>query len=421
GKLLDHTLVNLVQGESAMTRAKQTLRELCVKYKPSAIAVGNGTHGRETEVFAREVLAAEGLREVPCVAVSEAGASIYSASEVAREEFPDLDLTVRGAISIARRLQDPLAELVKLDPKSIGVGQYQHDVSPTGLKKSLDGVVDSCVNQVGVDVNTASVHLLAHVSGIGPGLARAIVDHRAKEGLYASRAALLDVPRFSKKTFEQAAGFLRVPSAANPLDNTGVHPERYDALERLAGRLGVGTSALVGAGAKLVKQAKELETELGAFTFEDVIRELEKPGRDPRDAFVPFSFRADVHEMKDLQPGMMCPGIVTNVTNFGAFVDIGVHQDGLVHISHLADRFVKDPRDVVNAGDRVTVRVLEVKLDKKQIALTMKAERTERQAPSPPRGPSTPRERGPAAPPPRPSTPFNNPFAAALASKLPRR
>ncbi|HSZ83853.1 MAG TPA: helix-hairpin-helix domain-containing protein, partial [Polyangia bacterium] len=301
---------------------------------------------------------------------------------------------------------------------------YQHDVSPTGLKKSLDGVVDSCVNQVGVDVNTASVHLLAHVSGIGPGLARAIVDHRAKEGLYASRAALLDVPRFSKKTFEQAAGFLRVPGATNPLDNTGVHPERYDALERLAGRLGVGTAALVGTGAKLVKQAKDLETELGAFTFEDVIRELEKPGRDPRAAFVPFSFRADVHEMKDLEPGMVCPGIVTNVTNFGAFVDIGVHQDGLVHISHLADRFVKDPREVVNAGDRVTVRVLEVKLDKKQIALTMKAERAERpaQAPSPPRGPAAPRDRGgPVATPPRPNAPFNNPFAAALANKLPRR
>ena len=265
------------------------------------------------------------------------------------------------------------------------------------------------------------------VSGIGPGLARAIVDHRAKQGLYQSRAALLDVPRFSKKTFEQAAGFLRVPGAANPLDNTGVHPERYDALERLASRLGVGAAALVGSGAKLVKQAKELEKELGAFTFEDVIRELEKPGRDPREAFVPFSFRADVHELKDLQPGMVCPGVVTNVTNFGAFVDIGVHQDGLVHISHLADRFVKDPRDVVNAGDRVTVRVLEVKLDKKQIALTMKAERAERperpaQAPSPPRGPAAPRDRGgPPAPPPRPNTPFNNPFAAALANKVPRR
>ncbi len=411
-----------VETPAGKAQAAPILVELVKKGSIRAIAVGNGTAGRETETFVREALRHYEL-DVPVVMVSEAGASVYSASDTAREEFPDLDITIRGAISIARRLQDPLAELVKVDPKSIGVGQYQHDVSPTGLKKSLDGVVDSCVNQVGVDVNTASVHLLAHVSGIGPGLARAIVDHRAKEGLYESRDALLDVPRFSKKTFEQAAGFLRVPGATNPLDNTGVHPERYDALERLAGRLGVGTAALVGSGAKLVKQAKELETELGAFTFEDVIRELEKPGRDPRAAFVPFSFRADVHEMKDLQPGMMCPGIVTNVTNFGAFVDIGVHQDGLVHISHLADRFVKDPREVVNAGDRVTVRVLEVKLDKKQIALTMKAERVERtaQAPSPPRGPSAPRDRGGLAATPRPSTPFNNPFATALANKLPRR
>jgi uncharacterized protein len=415
-----------VETPAGKAEAAPILADLVKKANIRAIAVGNGTAGRETETFVREALRHYEI-DVPVVMVSEAGASVYSASDTAREEFPDLDVTIRGAISIARRLQDPLAELVKVDPKSIGVGQYQHDVSPTGLKKSLDAVVDSCVNQVGVDINTASVHLLAHVSGIGPGLARAIVDHRAKQGLYQSRAALLDVPRFSKKTFEQAAGFLRVPGAANPLDNTGVHPERYDALERLASRLGVGAAALVGSGAKLVKQAKELEKELGAFTFEDVIRELEKPGRDPREAFVPFSFRADVHELKDLQPGMVCPGVVTNVTNFGAFVDIGVHQDGLVHISHLADRFVKDPRDVVNAGDRVTVRVLEVKLDKKQIALTMKAERAERperpaQAPSPPRGPAAPRDRGqPSAPPPRPNTPFNNPFAAALANKLPRR
>ena len=412
-----------VETPAGKAQAAPILADLVKKGNIRAIAVGNGTAGRETETFVRETLRHYEL-DVPVVMVSEAGASVYSASDTAREEFPDLDLTIRGAISIARRLQDPLAELVKVDPKSIGVGQYQHDVSPTGLKKSLDGVVDSCVNQVGVDVNTASVHLLAHVSGIGPGLARAIVDRRAKEGLYGSRAALLDVPRFSKKTFEQAAGFLRVPGATNPLDNTGVHPERYDALEGLASRLGVGTAALVGTGAKLVKQAKELETELGAFTFEDVIRELEKPGRDPRDAFVPFSFRADVHEMKDLQPGMACPGIVTNVTNFGAFVDIGVHQDGLVHISHLADRFVKDPRDIVNAGDRVTVRVLEVKLDKKQIALTMKTERAEPQTPSPPRGPAPPRDRAPgrpAAPPPGPGTPVNNPFAAALANKPPRR
>jgi protein Tex len=401
-----------------------------------AVAVGNGTAGRETETFVREALRHFQI-DVPVVMVSESGASVYSASDAAREEFPDLDVTVRGAVSIARRLQDPLAELVKIDPKSIGVGQYQHDVSPSGLKKSLDAVVDSCVNQVGVNVNTASYHLLGRVSGIGPGLARAIVEHRAKAGLFKSRDALLEVPRFSRKTFEQAAGFLRVPDSAEPLDNTGVHPERYGALGRAATQLGVSTKELLGAGVKLVKQAASLKAELGAFTFEDVVRELEKPGRDPRETLVPFSFRADIHELKDLQPGMVCPGVVTNVTNFGAFVDIGVHQDGLVHISQLADKFVKDPKDVVSAGDRVTVRVLEVKLDKKQIALTMKSERgAERpaatagnaaRAPGGPAGPRPPQGQRPRGgdqqppPPSKPAVPFNNPFAAALANKTPRR
>jgi uncharacterized protein len=420
GRYVGSGLMHL-ETPAGKAQAAPILADLVKKGGIRAVAVGNGTAGRETETFVREALRHFEL-DVPVVMVSEAGASVYSASDTAREEFPDLDVTVRGAISIARRLQDPLAELVKVDPKSIGVGQYQHDVSPTGLKKSLDDVVDSCVNQVGVDVNTASYHLLARVSGIGPGLARAIVEHRSKEGLYESRDELLEVPRFSKKTFEQAAGFLRVKGAKNPLDDTGVHPERYGALERLAGRLGVETSALVGAGAKAVRQDNDLAAELGAFTFDDVIKELEKPGRDPRDAFVPFSFRADVHELKDLQPGMMCPGIVTNVTNFGAFVDIGVHQDGLVHISQLADKFVKDPSEVVSAGDRVTVRVLEVKLDRKQIALTMKSERaTERPAQTAP--PRTPAPRGgrEPVPPPRQNVPFNNPFAAALGNKAPRR
>jgi uncharacterized protein len=330
-------------------------------------------------------------------------------------------------------LQDPLAELVKIDPKSIGVGQYQHDVSPHALKKSLDTVIDSCVNQVGVNLNTASYHLLSHVSGIGPTLARAIVDRRSKEGLFRSRAQLLEVPRFSQRVFEQAAGFLRIPEAEHALDNTGVHPERYTVLEKLAARLGVPVAALLGAGVKFVKEARELKDELGAFTFEDVIKELEKPGRDPRASFVPFAYRQDIHELKDLQPGMACPGIVTNVTNFGAFVDIGVHQDGLVHISQLSDKFVKDPREVVSPGDRVTVRVLEVKLDRKQIALTMKAERTasgpapSRDAapsgagprPRPPDGSGSPSRGGfqprggaaPMAPPPK-AAPFNNPFAA---------
>jgi uncharacterized protein len=420
GKYIGSGLMHL-ESPGGKAEAAPILAELVKRGGIRAVAVGNGTAGRETETFVREALRHYQL-DVPVVMVSEAGASVYSASDVAREEFPDLDVTVRGAISIARRLQDPLAELVKIDPKSIGVGQYQHDVSQTGLKKSLDGVVDSCVNSVGVDVNTASVHLLAHVSGIGPGLARAIVDHRAKAGLFTSRTALLDVPRFSKKTFEQAAGFLRVRDGENPLDNTGVHPERYATLERLGARLGVAASTFVGPGAAQVKKAKDLEEELGAFTFADVVRELEKPGRDPRESFVPFAFRADIHELKDLQPGMACPGIVTNVTNFGAFVDIGVHQDGLVHISQLADKFVKDPREVVSAGDRVTVRVVEVKLDKKQIALTMKSERPAASAPLASRAGQRPQPRGPAEPPrapARPSTPFNNPFAA-LGDKLKR-
>jgi protein Tex len=431
GRYLGSGLMHL-ETPAGKAAAAPVLAELVKNGGIRAVAVGNGTAGRETESFVREALRHFAL-DVPVVMVSEAGASVYSASDVAREEFPDLDVTIRGAISIARRLQDPLAELVKIDPKSIGVGQYQHDVSPTGLKRSLDGVVDSCVNQVGVNVNTASSHLLARVSGIGPGLARAIVERRSTAGLYKSRAALLAVPRFSKKTFEQAAGFLRIPDSAHPLDNTGVHPERYPAVDGLAARLGVATSALLGDGVKLIKHAKELRDELGAFTFEDVVRELEKPGRDPRDGFVPFSFRADVHELKDLQPGMVCPGIVTNVTNFGAFVDIGVHQDGLVHISQLSDRFIKEPKEVVSAGDRVSVRVLDVKLDKKQIALTMKSERSDsRVSPAASaRGaggrPSSPRDRGgaPASTPtqaPRPvAKPFNNPFAAALANRPQRR
>ena len=371
GTYLGNTVIHL-ETPAGRAAAGQVLLTLFGKADIRAVAVGNGTAGRETETFVREILTGAGI-QTPVVMVSEAGASVYSASEAAREEFPELDVTVRGAISIARRLQDPLAELVKIDPKSIGVGQYQHDVSPTALKKSLEGVVDRCVNQVGVNLNTASHHLLGRVSGIGPGLARAIVQRRADKGLFRKRAELLEVPRFSAKVFEQAAGFLRIPEAENPLDNTGVHPERYPALEALAKRLGVPVQNLLGAGVKLVREDRALAAELGSFTFADVLRELEKPGRDPREAFVPFTFRADIHRVEDLKPDMVCPGIVTNVTNFGAFVDIGVHQDGLVHISQLADKFVKDPRDVVSAGDRVTVRVLEVKLEKQQIALTMKS------------------------------------------------
>jgi uncharacterized protein len=431
GKYVGSGVLHL-ESPAGKASAAPVLADLVKKGGIAAVAVGNGTAGRETESFVREALKIDGLGEVPVVMVSEAGASVYSASEVAREEFPELDVTIRGAISIARRLQDPLAELVKIDPKSIGVGQYQHDVSPSGLKKSLDAVIDSCVNQVGVNLNTASYHLLSHVSGIGPALAKAIVERRAKDGLFRSRTQLLEVPRFSKRVFEQAAGFLRIPEGANALDNTGVHPERYTVLEGLAARLDVPIGGLLGAGVKLVREAAELKSEVGAFTFDDIVAELEKPGRDPRAGFIAFSFRQDIHAVADLQPGMVCPGIVTNVTNFGAFVDIGVHQDGLVHISQLADRFVKDPREVVSPGDRVTVRVLEVKREKNQIALTMKAERPQGAAAAPPRAPEAPASRAPSGggggkarfekpAPAKPAAPapFNNPFAAL--DKLRRR
>ena len=427
GRYVGSSLMHL-ESPAGQASAAPMLAELVDKGGIRAVAVGNGTAGRETESFVREALRSAGLDQVPVVMVSESGASVYSASDVAREEFPDLDVTIRGAISIARRLQDPLAELVKIDPRSIGVGQYQHDVSPHALKRSLAAVIDSCVNQVGVNLNTASSHLLSHVSGIGPGLARAIVEQRSKVGLFRSRGELLEVSRFSRRVFEQAAGFLRIPEAAHPLDNTGVHPERYAVLERLAARLGVPVSGLLGSGVALVKEASDLKEEVGAFTFDDIVKELEKPGRDPRAGFVAFAYRQDIHSLQDLEAGMVCPGIVTNVTNFGAFVDIGVHQDGLVHISQLADRFVKDPREVVSPGDRVTVRVLQVKLDKNQIALTMKSERGQERGearrerlerpprPSRPERSARPPGAGGAAP---VKAPFNDAFSAL--AKLRRR
>lgn len=371
GKYIASTVIHL-QSEGERKKATELVTNVCQTGNIQSIAVGNGTGGRETETFLRKVVKDAGLT-VPVVMVSESGASVYSASEVAREEFPDLDLTVRGAISIARRLQDPLAELIKIDPKSIGVGQYQHDVSQPALKHRLDLVVDMCVNSVGVNPNTASHHLLAHVSGIGEGLAKSMVEYRGVKGLFQSREDLLEVPRFSKRTFEQAAGFLRIPNSKNPLDNTGVHPERYSALENVAKRLGKDVPELLGEGVALLKKDKELKEELGEFTFKDVIGELEKPGRDPRDTFVPVQFRDDIHELKDVTAGMICPGVVTNVTNFGAFVDIGVHQDGLVHISQLSHNFVKDPQEVVSPGDRVTIKVLEINLEKKQLSLSIKA------------------------------------------------
>lgn len=357
--------------ESKKLLATQIILAYCQKYSIQAIAIGNGTAGRETEAFVRQVIK-EAKLNIPVVMVSEAGASVYSASEVAREEFPELDLTVRGAISIARRLQDPLAELVKIDPKSIGVGQYQHDVSQPLLKKGLEQVVEMCVNSVGVNLNTSSYHLLSHVSGIGPTLAKNIVTYRNQKGLFQDKKSLLQVPRFSEKVFEQSSGFLRVPQSTNPLDNTGVHPEQYETLEKLALTLGKSIADLVGPGVALVKQQNQLKEEIGEFTFKDMIFELEKPGRDSREEFVTFNFREDINAIEDLKVGMQCPGLVTNVTNFGAFVDIGVHQDGLVHISRLSDKFVKDPKDVVSPGDHVKVKVIEINKEKRQIALSMR-------------------------------------------------
>jgi uncharacterized protein len=378
GRMLAHETVYLVQGEGAVERARHTLRELVRKFPVRAIAVGNGTHGRETEAFVREVLTAEGLvgdKAVMCVPVSEAGASIYSASDVAREEFPDLDLTIRGAISIARRLQDPLAELVKVDPKSIGVGQYQHDVQHALLTKKLDEVVESCVSSVGVELNTASWSLLGRIAGIGPSLAKRIVAFRDQRGRFKKRADLLGVPGVGPKTFEQAAGFLRIHGAEDPLDASAVHPERYELVGKIAGDLGVPVTKLVGDASLVAKidPKKYAQGDVGELTLRDIIAELAKPGRDPRASFEPPKFRDDVREMTDLAIGMELEGVVTNVTAFGAFVDVGVHQDGLVHVSQLADRFVKDPSDVVKVGDRLKVRVLEVDMDRKRIALTARS------------------------------------------------
>jgi len=367
-----------------------------------AVAVGNGTHGRETEAFAREVAGSTAI----VVSVSEAGASVYSASDVARDELPDVDLTVRGAVSIARRLQDPLAELVKIDPKSIGVGQYQHDVFPSLLAKELDGVVESCVNLVGVELNTASAPLLSRVSGIGPSLAKRIVEHRDKSGAFRSRAALKDVAGVGAKTFEQCAGFLRIQGADNPLDASAVHPERYGTVERIAADLGVPVHALVGDAERVRKISAERYVEqgdgkldrLGEATLRDILAELVKPGRDPRKTFEPPKFRDDVRTMEDLRPGMALEGVVTNVTAFGAFVDVGVHQDGLVHVSQLADRFVRAPSDVVKVGDKLTVRVLEIDLVRKRIALSAKSGPVEAAAhqPSGGRPDPGPRRRPPA-------------------------
>ena len=375
GKLLTHTVINLVQGPAQLEQAKKTLSGLVARHRPFAIAVGNGTHGRETADFARKVLAEAKQESVLVVLVSESGASVYSASEVAREEMPDVDLTVRGAASIARRLQDPMAELVKIDPKAIGVGQYQHDVNQPLLKRKLDEVVESTVNAVGVELNTASAPLLSRVAGIGPSLAKKIVAHREKRGGFRSRRELLDVAGLGPKAFEQAAGFTRIHGAANPLDASAVHPERYGLVEKIAKDAGVKLSALVGdeAAVSKIDWPKYVSNDVGMPTLDDMKKELARPGRDPRASFEAPSFRDDVRTIEDVKEGMVLEGVVTNVTAFGAFVDIGVHQDGLVHVSQLSDRFVKDPNAVARVGDRLKVRVLGVDLARKRISLSAKS------------------------------------------------
>lgn len=372
GTFVEHVTLYPSRGERAAQEAADVLVGLVKRHQPWAIAVGNGTAGRETEAFVRATLREAGLTEVVVLLANESGASIYSASDVAREEFPDLDLTIRGAISIARRVQDPLAELVKIDPKSIGVGQYQHDVQQTLLQRRLDEVVESCVNGVGVEVNTASAPLLSRVAGIGPTLARRIVEDRNQHGRFGSRRALQRVTGFGPRTFEQAAGFLRVRSGEHPLDASAVHPERYALVEEIARDLGMPVNALVGNERAIatVDIARYVRDDVGEPTLRDILDELRKPGRDPRAEFEPPRFREDVHRLEDLTEGMVLEGVVTNVTAFGAFVDIGVHQDGLVHISQLADRFVRDPAEVVQPGGRVKVKVLEVDLKRRRIALT---------------------------------------------------
>ena len=374
GKLLEETVIYPHEPQRRTTEAEMIVLAFCQRHEVEAIAIGNGTASRETEQFVRNIDVLP--KSIPVIVVSEAGASVYSASDVAREEFPDKDVTVRGAVSIGRRLADPLAELVKVDPKSIGVGQYQHDVDQTLLKNKLDEVVGSCVNTVGVELNTASKQLLSYVSGIGPTLAQNIVEYRNEKGAFKSRKSLMEVPRMGEKVFEQCAGFLRIRNGIHPLDKSSVHPESYYIVEKMATDQNCSIDDLIGDKdiRKKIKLNDYVTETIGLPTLKDIMAELEKPGRDPRKGFEVFSFDENVHAIKDLREGMRLPGIVTNVTNFGAFVDIGVHQDGLVHISQLADEFVDDPNKIVKVGQQVWVNVTEVDAKRKRIALTMKGE-----------------------------------------------
>lgn len=372
GKLLYYEAIFPHEPQREISKSSAVVMALCQKYNIEAIAIGNGTASRETETFIKGL----GLpKNIMVVMVNESGASVYSASDVAREEFPDYDLTVRGAVSIGRRLMDPLAELVKIDPKSIGVGQYQHDVEQNLLKQGLDDVVMSCVNAVGVEVNTASKQLLTYVSGLGPQLAQNIIDYRNENGPFKDRASLRKVPRLGDKAYEQAAGFLRIRNAGNPLDSSSVHPESYEVVKQMAKDQGCDVKDLIANGEirRKIDLKKYVSEKVGLPTLQDIMAELEKPGRDPRESFEAFSFTDGVNEMKDLRVGMKLPGIVTNITAFGAFVDLGVHQDGLVHISHLSDKFISNPAEAVSVAQKVMVTVVEVDLPRKRIALSMKS------------------------------------------------
>lgn len=412
GKLVEYDTIFPHQGPKALRDAQKSIVQLCKRHAIEAIAVGNGTAGRETEAFLNGI---DGIKGIVIIMVDESGASVYSASAAAREEFPDLDLTVRGAVSIGRRLMDPLAELVKIEPKSIGVGQYQHDVDQAALRQSLDDVVISCVNAVGVDVNHASAQLLAYISGLGPQLAKNIVAYRNDNGPFRKRSDLKKIPRLGPKAFEQCAGFLRIMNGDNPLDSSAVHPESYHIVDAISKHMDCSVSDLMKNAAirNAINPSDFITDQVGIPTIKDIISELAKPGRDPRKAFVPFAFAEGVNDIKDLKAGMILPGIVTNVTAFGAFVDVGVHRDGLVHISQLANRYVKNPSEIVNVQQKVTVKVISVDLERGRISLSMKTG-AEKNSPEKPRA----KQRTKAAPKAKPvknkTMPFNNPFAEAF-------
>jgi protein Tex len=422
GKLVATDTIYPHEPKNDWNGALATLAAFCMKYKVELVSVGNGTASRETDKLVAELVAKMPNLKLTRVMVSEAGASVYSASELAANEFPDLDVSLRGAVSIARRLQDPLAELVKIEPKAIGVGQYQHDVDQTGLARSLDAVVEDCVNSVGVDVNTASAPLLMHVSGLNKTLAANIVAYRDENGAFKSRSALKKVPRLGPKAFEQAAGFLRIMNGKNPLDASAVHPEAYPVVEKISEATGRPVKSMIGDGAflKSLKPAQFADATFGIPTITDIIVELEKPGRDPRPEFRTATFKEGVEKITDLEPGMQLEGVVTNVAAFGAFVDIGVHQDGLVHVSELADRFVKDPHEVVKAGDVVKVRVKEVDVGRKRIGLTMRSGAVDRSSAGNGR-PSAPASGPRPSTPPKASVPGESALAAALRRAQERR